>query len=87
MIAVLKEECSYGRNSHKCSNIGYFCKYCDQDCSANKDDCDHGRNFIMTKKHDIFVRIVIIIIVLINITFFGIAIMIAVLRNTAVIVL
>ena len=74
MITVFQssfQDCDHGHTPHKSSNIGhFFCKYCDQDCNPNKEDHNHDRNHIKTQKHDIFVRITIMIPVPINSTFY-----------------
>ena len=72
MIAALCEDWLRNRvfcDPHKDLKIGHFCKYCDHGRSPNKEDCDHGLNYIKTQKYDIFVRNVIMIAVLINSAF------------------
>ena len=61
--------------------------YCDHGCSPNKEICNHDRNPIKTQKYDIFVRIMIIVTVLIKVHFVRTAIMIAVFRSKAKIIL
>ena len=43
---------------------------CDHNRSPNKEDCDHGHNYVKTQKHDIFMRAAIIVAVLINSAFY-----------------